>query len=290
MHDGLLACGALLTTWCKAAPEDDCPARERYVAGRLKARKNSAIETFKTIIAGDTKVLILGEMHGTPYSAYTDWLKLLKKEYPQLDCIFLESDQGEDQPVLDQFQAAMNPKSWEDSINKTGLRVIAPKSFAEAARDARPTIRLYAIDFDPKNRGGNRVDRNVFMADRIRALAATCSLAFFVVGEGHMEWIKPHFPTKSIWQNLQDARYTQFKRAKVQTHHIAFRQDENDRTFVNPDHCKYEFDESKYRKEFSFVVSSPGDIVRVYNNIGGKEYPMLWNVWDSYIKVDRDAR
>jgi hypothetical protein len=61
-------------------------------------------------------------------------------------------------------------------------------------------------------------------------------------------------------------------------------------TLYEPDRCKFKFDADKYKKEFSFEVTEPGELVRLYDDFfkkpGTKDpAPYYWRYWKAYVKL-----
>ena len=281
--------------------EDTCRAREEFVKGRLDNRKSSGPETIKAAMEADTKLVFLGEAHGSvSYSTYAKWLAELEKGGAAFNCIFLEiASIPEYQKVLDDFH---RNTAWKDSIGKVpALRAVAPEEFAETAK--KNTIRFIAVDLYFKPKTIEDVFkatelRNQTMANNIRAALQPmgCGKALMIVGQGHIDSNLWSEKTKSLPQFLTDAGVTKFKAVLIQPHRAAFNPGEPDprlgkleygSTFQSPDPCKYSFKDDKLTDEWGFTVSSSLTRVDVLSQPGGKRKSSPWSLWNGYVKTAR---
>lgn len=164
-----------------------CDYRKKYFTERLNAPL-SIEQTFQSSLADDPAILLWGESHVDHQSIekYPEYLDIVKKLNPKLDCLLLESKDYY-QSEIDQYTSGR--ADYEDTIQRANTAVqgswplaMARKPLLEKAQ--KLGLRVIATD----TFSDSMQVRNEHMAAKVQKLIEekSCNFAVMIVGARHI--------------------------------------------------------------------------------------------------------
>lgn len=184
----------------KMSLKSACAKQESFKKSKYAQRKSSA-EILERAAKSPSKVIFFGESHAEKSDTFYPWaLKELKKNRPNLNCLFIEqADVGPEakQEVLDRCVAG--PRVLKNDVLRCGEGKGKLDYWATAVNAAAEQgIKIYGIDTRSGGFTPNVEGRNAYMAARIEKLMGQeCDSAVAILGSRHLDKFRTGSKTTS---------------------------------------------------------------------------------------------